>query len=221
MAIMIVGGGRLGSFLADLLMDEKKERIIIVEKDESKVERLQRDLKCSIISGDGCNPDVLRKAGVLEVKTVVAATGDDEDNIIICQLAKFEFRVPRVIARVSSPKNEWLYTKDMGVDAAVSSARSIARLLEEEVELSNIFTLFDFAAGKISLIKSAVKGSSKAAHKQIKNLGLPEDCVVMAVIRNNNVLLPSKIDSLEPGDEVLSVVEGECKEKFDEIFNAK
>lgn len=133
MIIMIIGGGRIGSFLAGL-MEEKKDKVVIIEKDEMKIEKLKKELKNSIvINGDGCSPGVLKKAGIFESGIVAALTGHDEDNLIICQLAKYEYHVPRVIARINNPKNEWIFTRDMGVDDAVSGARVIAKLIEEEV----------------------------------------------------------------------------------------
>lgn len=218
MSIIIVGGGRLGSFLAGLLIEEKKEKVIVIEKDEMKVEKLKKDLQCLVVNGDGCSPDVLKRAGIHEAKTVVAATGHDEDNVIICQLAKFEYGVSRVVSRISNPKNEWLYTKDMGVDAAVSGARMIAKLMEEEAELSHISTVLNLAQGKISIIKSAVETNAKAANKKISELNLPEGCVIMAIVRDTNVLLPGGKTIILPGDEVLSVVTDECREKLEEIL---
>lgn len=132
MIIMIIGGGRIGSFLAGL-MEENKDKVVLIEKDEMKIEKLKKELKNTIvINGDGCSPDVLKKAGILEVSIVVALTGHDEDNLIVCQLAKYEYHVSRVIARINNPKNEWIFTNDMGVDEAVSGARVLAKLIKEE-----------------------------------------------------------------------------------------
>ena len=220
MSIMIVGGGSLGSFLASL-MEEKKEKVVIIEREESKVEKLKKDLKNSIIiHGNGCNPEVLRKAGILESEIVVASTGYDENNIIICQLAKFEFGVSKVVSRINNPKNEWLFTKDMGVDAAVSSARILAKLIEEETEVSHITTILNLAAGEISLVKGIIEMNAKAAHQKIKELDLPKDCVIMTIVRDNKVLLPDGNSLLLPGDEILSVVAYERREEFKAMFNS-
>lgn len=218
MSIMIVGAGRVGSFLAEL-MEGKNKQVILIEKDESKLEKLRKDLTCSITIGDGCNSDTLRKAGIIDVDIVVAATGHDEDNLIICQLAKFEFGVSRVVSRINNPKNEWLFTKDMGVDAAISSARIIARLIEEEAEISSITTILNLAEGEISLVRSIVERDSYAANKLVKDLKLPDDCVIMSIVRDNKVLLPGGNSSILPGDEVLSVVSEANKNKLEEIFN--
>lgn len=220
MSIMIVGGGSLGSFLASL-MEEKNEKVVIIERDESKVEKLKKDLKKSIIiHGNGCNSDVLRNAGILECEVVVACTRHDENNIIICQLAKFEFSVSKVVSRINNPKNEWLFTKDMGIDAAVSSARILAKLIEEETEINHITTILNLAAGKISLVKGIVEINSKVAHQKIKELNLPKECIIMTIVRDNKVLLPNGNSVLLPGDEILSVVVDERREGFKAMFNA-
>lgn len=219
MSIIIVGGGRLGSFLAGL-MEEKNEKVVVIEKSELEIESLKKDLKSSeIIHGDGCNPDVLKKAGILGADIVVALTGHDEDNLIICQLAKFEFGALKVVSRINNPKNEWLFTKDMGVDAAVSGARMIARLIEEEAEVSNITTILNLAQGEISLVKSIIERNAAAAHKKIKELALPKDCVIMTIVRDNKVLLPGGDSLLLPGDEVLSVVADESRETLEKMFD--
>lgn len=219
MSIMIVGGGSLGSFLASL-MEEKKEKVIIIEKEESKVEKLKKDLKNSIIiHGNGCNLDVLKKAGILEAKVVVACTRHDEDNLIICQLAKFEFGVSKVASRINNPKNEWVFTKDMGVDAAVSGARILAKLIEEETDINHITTILNLAAGEISLVKGIIEINAKVAHKKIKELNLPKDCVIMTIVRDNKVLLPNGNSLLLPGDEILSVVADERREEFKKMLN--
>ncbi|AFK87339.1 MULTISPECIES: potassium channel family protein [Thermoanaerobacterium] len=220
MSIMIVGAGRLGLYLAQL-MKERQEKVVVVEKDESKMDKLRKELNCEVVVGDGCNSDVLKKAGIIGTDIVVAATGHDEDNLIICQLAKYEFGVSRVVSRINNPKNDWLFTKDMGVDAAVSSARIIARLIEEEAEISGITTIINLSEGKISIVRSIIERGSNAANKMIKDLMLPKNCVIMSVIRNNKVLLPDGSTYILPGDEVLSVVSDESKETLKNIFDAE
>ncbi|MFU0783085.1 MAG: Trk/Ktr K+ transport system regulatory component TrkA/KtrA/KtrC, RCK domain [Thermoanaerobacterium thermosaccharolyticum] len=220
MSIMIVGAGRLGSYLAQL-MQERNEKVVVVEKDESRIEKLKRELKCNIVVGDGCNSDTLKKAGIIGTEIVVAATGHDEDNLIICQLAKYEFGVSRVVSRINNPKNEWLFTRDMGIDAAVSSARIIAKLIEEETEISGLTTVMNLAEGKISIVRSLVEKDSKAANKMIKDLMLPGNCVIMSIVRSNKVLLPNGSTYILPGDEVLSVVSDESKEKLKDLFDVQ
>lgn len=219
MSIIIVGGGRIGSFLAGLM--EEKQKVVVIEKDEMKIKKLKKDLECTIVEGDGCSPEVLRMAGILEAETVAAATGHDEDNLIICQLAKFEYGVSKVVSRINNPKNEWLFTSDMGVDAAVSGARLIAMLIEEEAEVSNLSTILNLSEGKISLVKSIIERDAMAAHKQVKELNLPENCVVMTIVRDNKVLLPRGNTTILPGDEILSVVDGGCRKELEDLFGVK
>lgn len=219
MSIIIAGGGRIGSFLAELMED--KQKVVVIEKDEAKIQKLKKDLKCTVVYGDGCNSDILRMAGIQEAEIVAAATGHDEDNLIICQLAKFEYGVSKVVSRINNPKNEWLFTSDMGVDAAVSGARLIAMLIEEEAEVSNISTILNLSEGKISLVKSIIERTAPAAHKQVKELNLPENCVVMTIVRDNKVLLPRGNTTILPGDEILSVVEDGCRKELENLFNIK
>lgn len=218
MSIIIVGGGRLGSFLAGL-MEEKEEKVVVIEKDEEEIESLRRDLKHSeIILGDACNSDVLKKAEIHDADILVAATGHDEDNIIICQLAKFQYNVARVIGRINNPKNEWIFTKDMGVDAAVSGARMIATLIEEEAEISKLSTILNLVPGEVSLVKSIIDENANAANKKIKELNIPKDCMIMTIVRDNKVILPKGSSVLLPGDEVLSAVTEEYREELENMF---
>src|SRR5687768_5911535 len=133
MQILIVGGGKVGAYLAGTLK-EHGHRIILIEVNEDLFNRLRSTLRdVQVVLGDGCNPQVMRDAGITNVDAVVATTGDDEDNLVIAKLAKHEYRIGRVIARVNNPKNEWLFTQRMGVDVAVSHSSLLARLIHEDL----------------------------------------------------------------------------------------
>src|SRR5688500_5167462 len=141
MNILIVGGGKVGAHLAAML-DAQAHRITLIEMSEPVVSRVRANVKnAQVLLGDGCNPQVLRDAGISSMDAVVAATGDDEDNLVVAKLAKHEYRIGRVIARVNNPKNEWLFTSRMGVDIAVSHAAILARLIEEELSLGDLIPL--------------------------------------------------------------------------------
>jgi trk system potassium uptake protein TrkA len=131
--IIIAGGGKLGTELAALLT-QQKHKVTIIEKDKDAAEKLRVRAECTVIEDDACNPSVLKNAGASGAEIVIAVTGHDEDNLIISQLAKLEFNVPRVIAKINNPKNEWLFTKEMGVDSALSAAHIVAQLIEEKAE---------------------------------------------------------------------------------------
>jgi len=131
--IIIAGGGKIGTELASVLL-KQDHKVIVIEKDRAAAEKSRKRVTCTLVEDDACNPSVLKNAGIAGAGMVAAVTGHDEDNLIICQLAKFEFEVPRVVAKINNPKNEWLFIKEMGVDVAVSSAHIIAQLIEKEAE---------------------------------------------------------------------------------------
>lgn len=132
--IIIAGGGKTGTELASVLL-KQGHKVIVIEKNNAAAEKLRKLVNCTVVEDDACNPSVLKNAGIAGAAMVAAVTGHDEDNLIVCQLAKFEFEVPRVVAKINNPKNEWLFIKDMGVDVAVSSAHIIAQLIEKEAEI--------------------------------------------------------------------------------------
>lgn len=207
MFVLIVGGGRDGSHLAEMLLTEKgKHRIVIVEKAFSIYEKLAKELLgATIIHGDGCDPKVLEEAGIVKVDVVAAVTSDDEDNLVISQLAKYEFRVPKVIARVNNPKNDWLFTKDMGVDVAVSKAHIVGKIIEEEATLGDLVTLLRLRKGELALVEERLSDKSKAVGQEIKSLDLPSDCVLVAILRDKQVLIPRGDTMLQAGDGVLAL----------------
>ena len=151
MFIVIVGGGKVGEYLAKRL-SARKNNIVLIEKNENTAANLSEDLdKVIIIAGDGCDPKRLEEAKIERANVVAAVTGDDEDSLIICQLAKETYKVPRVIARVNNPKNGPTF-KDLGIDA-VSSTIIISKLIEEEASVGDIFNLLSLKKGKIAIIK--------------------------------------------------------------------
>ena len=220
MRIIIVGGGQLGSYLAGLLESEH-EKVVLIEKEDGKIDRLKSEFKnVIVISGDGSNPDVLKSAGIHDANVVVAATGHDEENLMVCQLAKFEFGVEKVISRINNPKNEWLFVRDMGVDAAVSGARILAKLIEEETGISHLTTILNLSEGKISLVKCIVEINSEASHKEVKDLELPTDSVLVTLVRENKASILRGNSRLLPGDEVLCIVSDEHRLEIENIFSS-
>ncbi len=160
----------------------------------------------AIVAGDGSAPSVLESAGVLEANVLAAVTGSDETNLVISSLARFEFRVPRVIGRVNNPKNAWLFTREMGVDVALNQADILARLVAEEMSLGDMMTLLKLRRGEYSLIEEKVHPRSPAANKPLSELSLPAECTITAIIRHHQLLIPHGATILEPADEVLALV---------------
>ncbi len=143
---------------------------------------------------------------MLKANVLAAVTGSDETNLVITTLARFEFNVPRVIARVNNPKNAWLFTPEMGVDVALNQADILARLVAEEMSLGDMMTLLKLRKGEYSLIEEKVHPLSPAATKNLRDLQIPSECVIVAIIRKNQLLIPHGDTTLQPADEVLALV---------------
>lgn len=206
MHVLIVGGGKVGTYLASLLLSEG-HRVRLVEVRREEHERLRRDLPEEVIYiGSGTDPSDLEAAGIRQTNVVAAVTGDDEVNLVITSLARFEFNVPRVIGRVNNPKNAWLFTPVMGVDVALNQADLMARLVAEEMSLGDMMTLVKLRKGLFSVVEEKVHPTSIAAGKSLRELVLPNDCVLMAIIRKGQLLLPHGDLVLQPADEAIALV---------------
>lgn len=205
MYVVIVGGGKVGSYLARMLTESKYDVTLVEERKEqvAKIKEDQPDL--NIVLGDGCEPDILDEARVLKADAVVAATGHDEDNIVVCMLAKHEYEVPHTIARINNPKNEWLFRESFGVDIALSNTHMIAKLLQEEIALGDLVTLLKLKKGDVSLVEITLEDSSPAVGRALKDLNLPNDVILVTIIRGTELILPKGSTVLAVGDEILSV----------------
>lgn len=204
MFAIIVGGGRVGSYLAKSLV-AGGHKVTVVEQDEEVADRLLKRIPGGeIIIGDGCEPDQLELAGAHNADLLAAVTGHDEDNLVLCQLAKYAFKVKRVVARINNPKNEWLFTRRWGVDVAVSAVHIIAKVIEEEASLGEIVTLLKLREGDIYLAELTVAKESKALGKKIRELSLPPDEVLIAaVLRERKIIVPRGDTEIKAGDEIL------------------
>ena len=218
MQILIVGAGKVGSHLAGIL-EAQGHRVTVIEANEHIVARVQAELKLvSVILGDGCNPSVLRDAGVTAMDAVVATTGDDEDNLVVAKLAKHEYRVGRVIARVNNPKNEWLFTPRMGVDIAISHAAMLARLIHEELSLGDMIPLLKLAGGKVTLAELEARSDSGVVGRRIDAITLPDECVLVALLRDGDVIIPRGETIIRAGDHALAVVRTDKQAELVRLF---
>ena len=206
MFVIIVGGGKTGSHLAaDLLKEGHKVRII--EGREDVLERLRSELPAELlVEGDGSSPAVLEKADITHAQVLAAVTGEDEANLVITTLARFEFNVPRVIARVNNPKNAWLYTPEMGVDVALNQSDILAHLIAEEMSLGDMMTLLKLRKGEYSVVEEKIHPHSKVVNTPLSELKIPVECVVAAIIRKGKLVIPHGDTLLLAADEVLAVV---------------
>lgn len=206
MFVIVVGGGRVGSYLAGLLKDDGN-KVTMVDKNPQRCEELRHELGVDVVCGDGNDPEVLRQANIRKADGLAAVTSDDEDNLVIGLLGRREFGVPRVVGRINNPRNEWLFTKRMGIDAAIHPARIIAQLLEEEVTIAEIATLLKLRRGNLSLVEGVVADGSVAAGQSLLNVNLPSSIVFVAIIRDSTVIVPRGDTVLQAGDEVLALTD--------------
>jgi trk system potassium uptake protein len=214
MHVVIVGGGNTGSHLAKLLL-ENKHTVRVIEERPNLLEKLAAELPASIIvPGDGSAPAVLEQAGAQQANVLAAVTGSDETNLVITSLARFEFNVPRIIARVNNPKNAWLFTPEMGVDVALNQADILAHLVAEEMSLGDMMTLLKLKRGEYSLVEEKAHPTSLAVNKALSELTLPDECIIVAIIRAHKLLIPHGNTLLEPFDEVLALVHGQHLSEF-------
>jgi trk system potassium uptake protein TrkA len=206
MKVIVVGGGKTGSQLAAQLLGQGHS-VKIVEDRPAVVDRLRRELpQEAVVEGDGSSPTVLEAAGVDQAQVLAAVTGNDDANLVITTIARFEFDVPRVIARVNNPKNAWLFTAEMGVDVAINQADLLAKLIAEEMSLGDMMTLLKLRKGEYSVVEEKVDPTALVVGKQIREVSLPEACTLIAVIRKGDLIVPHGDTRLEPVDEVLALV---------------
>jgi len=218
--VIIVGGGKVGSHLARLLLAEGHEIKVIDQRPEIlALLREELPVDC-LLEGEGSSPSVLEAAGIQRAKVLAAVTAEDEANLVITTLARFEFGVPRIIARVNDPKNTWMFSAEMGVDVALDQADILARLIAEEMSLGDMLTLLKLRRGKYSLVEEKLPAGSPLLQAPLRDLALPEKCVITAVMRRGQVIIPHGDLCFEVGDEVLAVVDNASMGKLRELFGS-
>lgn len=205
MNIVIVGGGEVGTYLASLLL-QGKHYVRIIEQREDEIPRLQHVLSAAtVICGNGTDVAVLERAGIRQANVLAAVTGADATNLVATSLARFEFQVPRTIARVHTPQHAWMFTDVMGVDVAVNQADLMAHLIVEEMSLGDMMTLLKLRKGQYSLVEEQVHPEAQVVGRAVRDLHLPSECVLAAIIRGGHVLLPHGDVVIQPGDAILAV----------------
>jgi trk system potassium uptake protein TrkA len=206
MFTIVVGGGQVGAYLGSLLRGGG-HRVKIIEINRERILRLKESLPDELlVHGSGSDPNVLESAGIRMADVVAAVTGADETNLAVASLSRFEFQVPRIIARVNNPKNNWLFTPEMGVDVAVNQADLIGHLIAEEMSLGDMMTLLKLRKGQYSMVEEKVDPQAVVVGKALRDLRLPDQCVFAAIIRKGELIIPHGETVLQPADEILAVV---------------
>ncbi|MBM3245145.1 MAG: TrkA family potassium uptake protein [Candidatus Omnitrophica bacterium] len=203
MYIIIVGAGKVGFFLAKRLSDGKNT-LAIVEKDRLICEEIAKQLEALVINGDGCDPHILEEAGISRADVLASVTGEDEDNLIICQMAKEKFSVGRTVARVNNPDNEHTFF-ELGIDVPIDSTKIIAKIIEEEVSFSDFVNLMSFKRGKLSIVRVDLPHDSPVIDKQVHEIELPKDSVLVSIVRGEEVIVPKGNTELRAGDDIIAL----------------
>jgi trk system potassium uptake protein len=209
MYVFIAGGGRTGAQLAaDLIAQDYKVRLL--EHRPELLSRLHHELPTEVIyEGQPTDPTILKDAGLDKAQVLVACTNDDAVNLVLCYLGRTIFKVKRTVARINNPRNAWLFDKNFHVDETINQADVLSHLIQEEMSLGDMMTLLKLRRGKYALVEEKVPAGAKAVGMELKDLGLPEQCVIAAIIRNGQITLPRGNTRLEQFDEVLAITDPE------------
>ena len=208
MYIIVVGGGKVGYHLTAALLAEGHE-ILVMEKERGKCDAISEELGSVAMQGDGCEVSTLAEAGTGRADMVIAVTGDDEDNMVVCQVAKLKFNVPRTIARINNPKNEAIFKK-LGIDDTVSSTQVIMERIQMEMPTHPLVHLMNLRTYGLEVVEVKIPRGSSAVGKRLRELSLPPQSVVSLVInRHRGAVVPSSDTVLEAEDEVMAVTRAE------------
>jgi len=209
MFVLVVGGGKVGYYLAKELIDSGHE-CVLMEKDRSRAETIRDEIGSVVISQDGCEGKYLREAGANRADIVAAVTGDDEDNLVICQMAKHHFDVPRTIARVNNPKNEQLF-RHLGVDEIISPTRMILGSIEQDIPVHELLHLAALGEGELEIIEAHLQAGSPAIGKVATELRIPVGCSLFGVIRDGAPTRLRHDTILAEGDKVIAIGRPDCE----------
>ena len=219
MKVMIIGGGKVGTYLASYLLKDKHD-VKVIELRYEEEPRILLDIpKSNLVIGNGTDPYVLEASGIRKADVVAAVTGVDEVNLTALSLARFEFLVPRTIARINHPKNAWMFTEMMGVDVALNQADLMAHLVAEEMSLGDMMTLHMLRKGNFSVVEEKIYPTAPACGKALKDLKLPDQTNIAAVLRAGKLIIPHGDLVFEPADEILAIVHQSQKKDLARFFD--
>src|SRR5580704_7158374 len=216
MRVAIAGAGAVGRSIARELLENGHEVLLIDQKPSSiKVDSVPR---AEWLLADACEISSLDDAGLDRCNVVVAATGDDKVNLVVSLLAKTEYGVPRVVARVNHPKNEWLFNEAWGVDVSVSTPRLISALVEEAVTVGDLVRLMSFRHGEANLVEVTLPADTEHAGQRVGSIAWPADVALVAILRDARVMVPSPDDPLEAGDELLFIAAPDQEDALHDVL---
>jgi trk system potassium uptake protein len=210
--IIVVGGGKVGYYLTKTLLNEGHE-VLLIERDRAKVDTYSERFGSVVLAGDGAEAAVLARAGAARADVVIAVTGEDEDNLVVCQVAKQKFHVGRTIARVNNPKNEQLF-RLLGIDVTVSQTNYILNLIEQAIPERAFIHLLSLRHADLAIIEATISEDSPVANMSIEDIELPVDCVVAAIARGADLLVPRGTTVIEPNDEIIAITHREQEDEL-------
>lgn len=217
MKVIVIGGGQVGAYIASTLAKSKID-VKVVENRPHVFEKISKELPKIAVYGDGTSASILETCGIVDADVLVAVTGSDETNLVVATLAKFEYGVPRVIARVNNPRNEWLFTIYNGVDVSLNQASLMSRMVIEEMDFSSILTLMNLNKSAYSIIKMIVLFNSPAVGKPVRTLDLPQESLLVSINRGSEVILPRGDVVIKNEDEIVAMVHEKDLQKLSEYF---
>ncbi|MBV6703176.1 potassium channel family protein [Kitasatospora sp. NPDC004745] len=218
MRVAIAGAGAVGRSIAGELLENGHE-VLLIDKNPNSIS-VERVPMAEWLLADACEITSLDEAALQRCHVVIAATGDDKVNLVVSLLAKTEYAVPRVVARVNNPKNEWLFNESWGVDVAVSTPRLMSALVEEAVSVGDLVRLMRFSQGNANLVELTLAADTELVGTRVGDVAWPQDTALVTIIREGRVLVPGKDDTLEGGDELLFVAAQEREEELEDLLSA-
>ncbi|HET7304357.1 MAG TPA: TrkA family potassium uptake protein [Segeticoccus sp.] len=217
MRVVVVGAGSVGRSIARELIHNGNQVLLIDKLADDRASR--RVPEASWLLGDACEISTLQEAGLPSCDSVVCATGDDKVNLVVSLLAKTEFGVPRTVARVNNPKNEWMFDEGWGVDVAVSTPRLMTALVEEAVSVGDLVRIFQFQQGKATMVELTLPDDSPYAGTRVGDITFPPEVVLVGIIREDVAVAPSRDDAVEGGDELLFLATPDTEDELEAMLS--
>jgi trk system potassium uptake protein TrkA len=218
MKVAIAGAGKVGTSIAGELSTAGHD-VLVLDRDAAALKGLAEGVRTQ--TGDACEFSVLREAGLADCDVMIAATGDDKVNLVVSLLAKTEYGVPRVVARVNHPSNEWMFNESWGVDVSVSTPRILSALVEEAVTVGDVVRLFTLRQSEANLVELTLTADSPVLTREVGSIAWPADATLVVIARDGRVITPSAQDTLEAHDELLFVASPESEPLIQELLNPR